>query len=263
MRSIDIRGDTPTMDFDDELKVDVIEHPFKFRHLAKDPDLANAIIDTINLMGSAGACAEDDYQTGLNVLRRKNKAACRAIAEEYASMKEDRHLDRWSLVMLLAELQDKGCVKIFAEVLGEAIPEERSKDPHTFSTVGEEIMIRTTAIEGLERMAADGNDAAMGVLWENAQHENFSIRRAAVQALVATGDKDVREQLKEKLPKRYQDVLAIDRRDVREVEQAQGGLFLKQRDDDGAPDPNDECKPKDDDPGLDRGQDKHDGCNCD
>lgn len=262
MRSIDMRGDTPTMDLDDGLKVEIIEHPFKFRHLAKDPELANAIVDAINLMGSAGECAEDDYQHGLGVLRRKTKTACRAIAEEYMSLGEQQYLDRWSLIMLLAELGDKGCVKVFAEVLGSKIPEERSKEPHTYSTVGEEIMIRTTAVEGLERLAAEGNDDASAVLWENARHENFSIRRAAVQALVATGGEDVRDKLKSDLPKRYLDVLSVVRRDVREVEQAQGGLFLKANDPDGTPEPNDECDPKDDDPGVERGS-KSGGCDCD
>jgi len=262
MRSIDIRGDTPTFDTDDALKVELIEHPFKFRHLAKDPDLVLAIVEAVNQMGAAGACAEDDYQSALGVLRRKTKSACRAIAEEYQSLEEDKYLDRWSLVMLLADLGDAGCAKIFADILSDKIPEERSKAPHTFSTAGEEIMIRTTAVEGLERLAADGQDDALEILWENARHENLSVRRASVQALMATGGKDMAAQLREKLPKRYLDVLAIQRRDVREVEQAEGGLFLKQRDPDGAPGPNDECDPKDDDPGLKR-RASSDGCDCD
>jgi hypothetical protein len=39
------------------------------------------------------------------------------------------------------------------------------------------------------------------------------------------------------LPKRDHDILAIRRTDVRKVEQAEGGLFLKARDDAGVPPP--------------------------
>lgn len=160
-------------------------------------------------------------------------------------MADDAYLDRWSLVMLIVELGHRDSCRFFAEVLDAYIPEERSVDPHSMSTVGEEVIIRTTAVEGLERLAADGSEDAVEVLLANTGHDNFSVRRAAVQALVATGDESMPKRLAELLPSRHRELLGIERRDVRSVEQAQGGLFLKQGGDDGAPAPADECEDPD------------------
>ncbi len=242
MRSLDVRGDTPSSEADDALEVEVIAHPFTFRHLADDQELADAILTAVNAMGGAGECAEDDYQQALGRLRRKAKRACDAIAAEYDALPEDAYLDRWSLVMLLAELGHRNATTTFAAILESGIPEERSGDPHGFTTVGEEVMIRTTAVEGLERLAAEGEDAAVEVLLANVTHENFSVRRAAVQALVATGGDEMPERLAEMLPERHRDLLRIERRDVRGVEQAQGGLFLKPVDRGATPPPDDDCE---------------------
>jgi hypothetical protein len=243
MRSLDKRGDTPSMDDGDGLKVEVIDHPFKFANLANDPETVEAIVATINLMGGAGDCAEDDYQAALSKLTRQARKISPALTEEYFALPEGQYLDRWSLVMLLAELRDRESVHAFARILESEIPAERSKDPHSFTTVGEEVMIRTTAIEGLERLAAEGSEDAMKVLMANVHHETFSICRAAVQALVAVGGEEMKEKLKEMLPERHHRVLEIRRVDVREVEQAEGGLFLKPADDGSIPPPNDEeCK---------------------
>lgn len=245
MRSLDNRGDTPTFEVDDALEVKIIPNPFAFRHLADDVELVDALVHAVNAMGGAGECAEDDYQRALGQLRRKAKRATDAIATEYSQMAEDAYTDRWSLVMLLVELAHRDSVGIFAEILGSQIPEERSTDPHSFTTAGEEVMIRTTAVEGLERLAADGNEEALDVLLANVTHENFSVRRAAVQALVATGDDDMQKRLAKALPSRHRELLKIQRRDVRTVEQAQGGMFLKPTDQGGAPAPADDCHDKD------------------
>lgn len=241
MRSLDVRGDTPSLEPGDALEVEVIPHSFQFRHIADDPELVGALVDAVNAMGGAGECAEDDYQEALSALRRRTKKASAAIVGEYQAMAEDDYLGRWSLVMLLAELGHRDSVKLYAEILESGIPEERSPDPHSFTTAGEEVMIRTTVVEGLERLVAEGHDEAVEVLLSAVNHDNFSIRRASVQALIATGGDDMRERLVEVLPKRHHDLLTIERRDVRTVEQAQGGMFLKATEQDPTPRPNDDC----------------------
>lgn len=257
MRSLDVRGDTPSLEPGDALEVEVIPHSFQFRHCADDPELVEAIVDAVNAMGGAGDCAEDDYQEALSALRRRTKKASAAIVGEYQALPEDDYLGRWSLVMLLTELGHRDSVRLFAEILESRIPEERSPNPHSFTTVGEEVMIRTTVVEGLERLAAEGNDDAVEVLLANVNHDNFSIRRASVQALIATGGDDMRERLIEVLPSRHHDLLRIERRDVRTVEQAQGGLFLKPTEQDRTPRPADDC----DEPANGHGKDGDVG-NC-
>jgi len=232
-------GDTPRLrGSDDALDVKAVAHPFNFRKYQGEAELTERIVEAINRMGGAGSEAEDAYRSCVDRLRRKQKAAINVIEAEYRDMADDAYLDRWSLVMLLVELQDERSLQFFDELLGSPIPEEKSADPHGFSTVGEEVMLRTTAVEGLERMAADGSERAIEVLLKHAGHEVFSIRRAIAQALVEVGGEDMRKTLEEKLSPRHRDVLNIRRTDVRKVEQAEGGLFVKTRDDAATPPPN-------------------------
>lgn len=239
MRKLDTRGDTPSMDTDDSLKTELIEHPFQFREFSNEPELTAQIVEAINRMGGAGESAEEEYRECLSPLIRQVKRVVQIIQAEYFDMPEEAYLDRWALVMLATELVDRRCVDFFKAVLDSEIPEEKSKYPHSFTTVGEEIMIRTTVIEGLERLAKDDNNEAMELLFKNIQHEAFSIRRATTQALIEVGGEEMRDRLANELPERHQPLLKIRRTDVREAEQAKGGLFLKNRDDDTTPIPND------------------------
>ena len=258
MRKRDTRGDTPTTDTDDGLKLEVVEHPFRFRKFANESALTGQIVEVINRMSGAGESAQDDYEECIARLCRNSNKVGEIVQEEYFNMPEDAYLDRWALLMLVVEVLDKKAVSFFSRILESEIPVEKSKNPHSFTTVGEEVMIRTTAIEGLERLAADGDQAAVAVLWKNIQHESFSIRRAATQALLATGGEEMRKRLKEELPKRHHDLLKIRRTPVHEAEQADGGLFLKRRDDDDLPAPNDSGSDKPAPNDIDTGES---GCN--
>jgi hypothetical protein len=236
MRDLDRRGDTPTFDPDDSVEIHVVEHPFAFRKFPNEP-LTAAIVDTISAMGGAGEAAEKAYQACLGRVAREARRVAEIVTAEYADLAEDAYLDRWSLVMLAAELKHESTLPLFDEILSSAIPPERSADPHSASTAGEEVMIRTTAVEGLERLAADGSERARELLWKHLRHDNFSVKRACAQALLAQGGEGVEQRLREALPKRDHDILAIRRTDVRKVEQAEGGLFVKARDDAGVPPP--------------------------
>ena len=50
-------------------------------------------------------------------------------------------------------------------------------------------MIRTTAVEGLVRLSAEGVEEARKVLLRHARNRTFSIRRASVQGLMETGER--------------------------------------------------------------------------
>lgn len=245
MRKTDIRGDSPTTDRDDQLKVEAVAHPFRFKQFLDETKITEQIVEAINRMGGAGASAEEEYQLCIDKLSRNTKQASAIIREEYFDVADDQYLDRWSLIMLAIELKDGSNIELFEKVLTSALPEEKSKDPHSGSTVGEETMIRTTIIEGLEQMAQDGDEKATDLLWRNIEHDSFSIRRAATQALIAVGDDDILGELKKKLPQRHHNLLDLRRTDVREAEQAEGGLFLKNHDDGDIPEPNDQSSGKD------------------
>jgi hypothetical protein len=244
MKKLDKRGDTPSLDTIDELKVEVIEHPFHFQNYSKEIELTELIVDSINSMGGSGECAEDNYRLCIDKLCRKSKIASQIIQAEYFDMPEDAYLDRWGLTMLAVELQHQNSLVFFDQVLADEIPKEKSKEAHSFSSVGEEVIIRTTALEGLERLATNGNDDAIKILFANISHEVFSIRRAATQALLAVGGKDILQRLQSELPKRHHDLLKIRRTDVRKIQQAEGGLFLKNNDDSDLPAPKNDSSDK-------------------
>ena len=200
-------------------------HLFNFERSA-DAELARRLVDAINLMGGVGEKAEACYQQALDGLARRSKEAIQALAEEYERLEARQYLDRWAIVHLMAELRHEASLDHADRLLSSRIPEEQSADPHSFTSMGEEVMIRTTAVEVVTRVAADGNPRALEILLRHAGHENFSVRRAAVQGYLAHGGEQARDGLLKALPERDHHILNIRRVDVRQVPQAQGGLHL-------------------------------------
>jgi hypothetical protein len=89
------------------------------------------------------------------------------------------------------------------------------------------VIIRTTAVEGVVRLSADGVEEARKVLLRHAANRTFSIRRASVQGLLATGEDADKRELRALLKERGEEgLLKISRRDVREVPQATGGRYV-------------------------------------
>ncbi|MGQ3050492.1 MAG: HEAT repeat domain-containing protein [Roseateles sp.] len=219
-------ADTPGLTADDRLEVQAMANPFHFER-SVDAELAARIVETINRMGGAGEVAERCYQQALDGLARRGKEVVHALAEEVGRLAEDRYLDRWALVQLMAELKHESALDPLDRLLSSRIPEERSADPHGFTTAGEEVMIRTTAVEAVTRLAADGSQRACELLLRHTGHENFSVRRAAVQGYLTHGGEKAEETLRQTLPERDHFILGIRRIDVRQAPQAQGGLYLK------------------------------------
>lgn len=222
-------GDTPRLAGDDVLKVEAVASVFSFER-SVDPELAQRIVDAINLMGGVGERAEACYQRALDGLARRSREVIKALADEYERLDGQHYLDRWALIQLMAELKDEAALDAIDRLLSSRIPGEQSTDPHSFTTVGEEVMIRTTAVEAATRMAGEGSGRALEVLLRHVNHENFSVKRAAVQGYLQHGGEHARDTLLKTLPERDHRILDIQRVDVRKVPQAQGGLHLRCRD---------------------------------
>jgi hypothetical protein len=253
--------DTPRMMVDDRLELKVMAQPFQFER-SVDAELAQRIVEAINRMGGAGEHAEACYQQALDGLARRGKEVTQALAEEMDRLDAASYLDRWALVQLMAELKQEAALDPLDRLLSSPVPEERSSNPHSFTTAGEELMIRTTAVEAVTRVAAEGSQRACELLLRHARHENFSIKRAAIQGYLAHGGEGAREQLLKELPERDHFILGIQRVDVRQVPQAQGGLHLVNRGERDLPvhdlNKGPDCDGQRDDPGG-----KPDGCHCD
>ncbi|HEX9827458.1 MAG TPA: hypothetical protein VGA80_12745, partial [Flavobacteriaceae bacterium] len=202
-------SDTPKLPDDNSLEIKSIEHPFKLSSL-KDEKLKELIVDTINAMGAFGDNAEKQYQRYLKQLA-KMEISVDVLQDEYSSLKESQYLDKWSIVQLASDLSNERNLTFFDRVIKEKIPKEKSKKPHSFSTVAEEVIIRTTAIDGICKLAAKGNKKAINSLLGHVDNENFSIKRAAVQAYTEVGGKNAMEILKKQLPKKFHSILEIKR----------------------------------------------------
>lgn len=226
-------ADTPRLPDDSSLEVKVVDNPFKFKN-SSDKKLNSMIVETINAMGAFGDDADKNYQKLVRQLRENNDAVS-ILTDEYASIDESQYLDKWSLIELLGEIGNEKALDFLNQVASEKLPREKSKDPHSFSTVGEEIMIRTTSIDAISKLANKGVKRAGESLLKHVQNANFSIKRAAVQAFLEVGGKDSLETLRKELPKDFHYVLEIQRTDVRKVPQAEGGLFVKTNDKDNLP----------------------------
>jgi hypothetical protein len=218
--------DTPFLGGPDVLETRVVEHPFSFRR-SPDRELNSLIIEAVNRMGGTGEDAESNYQRALEPLSERANEAVDVIVAEYEDLPEESYLDRWSLVLLISELRSPSGTKALNRIITSRIPPERAKASHDVSTVGEEVMIRTTAVEGIVRLSANGVEEARKVLLRHAKHRVFSIRRACVQGLMETGSDSDRKELRAMLKERGEEhLLDIRRIDVRDAPQATGGRFV-------------------------------------
>jgi len=219
-------SDTPFLASPDTLEIQQAEHPFSFRS-SKDKELNALIVEAINRMGGVGDDAEENYRRALNSLRKRGPGILEVIVAEYEDLPEDAYLDRWSLVQLLVELRYPEAVKPLNRIISARIPAEKFKKSHDMSTVAEEVMIRTTAVEGLVGLSAEDVAEARDVLLKHAAHRTFSIRRACVQGLMQTGTDDDKRKLRRLLKERKEEgLLKIQPVDVRSVPQPIGGRFV-------------------------------------
>lgn len=214
---------------DHSLEIKTIPHPFAFEADPRNP-LNDAIVDAVNRMGGVGDDAERFYQDSINALRKNETAVIPIVLSEYKDLSEDRYLDRWSLVQLLAELSSPLSLVALDEIIESQIPAERFKDPSNFSSVGEEVIIRTTAVEAVTRIAAKANPEALGILLKHARHANFSVKRACIQGYLAHGGADARDKLLRAIAESDRRILDIRREDVRRIPQPTAGKYVRRPD---------------------------------
>src|SRR5215207_4989431 len=209
--------DTPRLYPDDEL---TLREGQRASAAQGDPDSPSARVRTaINQMSASGPDAELNYRATLRALASDAPAAVGAVRDMYRATPEDQYMDRWTQVHLLAELRNSAALSAFDNILSTPIPPEKMPDAIIYSTVGEEAMIRTTAIEGITRIAAQGDRQALELLRKHMQHANFSVRRAAIQGYLEAAGEGARDELRRVLPERDHFILDIRRAEVQDVPQ--------------------------------------------
>jgi hypothetical protein len=178
-------------------------------------------------MNAAGDDAEEEYRRALADLRRQADLVVVEIARAQGDCNAHDYPTRWAHVHAAAELRHPAALPFLRNLILTPIPPEESPDPHSFSSVGEETILRTTAVEGIGYLAKDHADATEA-LFEALKQPSLSIRRAAVQSLLATSrGRRLQARIRKALPEDQQflvDLKAVDVRDVPQVKKPERHL---------------------------------------
>jgi hypothetical protein len=194
-----------------------------------DERLYRRLLDAVAVMTSGGVHADDSYQRTLRDIREDTEFI-EILLRTADSLPEEAYEERWALTQLAVDLQHPRTAEYLADLVRRPVPPERAEDPgHGQSTVTEEVILRTTAIEGLARLAREGADAThgrieslLGALLETLDSTPYlSLRRAAWFALVDSGDQDALSRARELLASRGEEWVTTMRRiPVEEAPQA-------------------------------------------
>lgn len=177
----------------------------------------------IAAINAYGEDAQEAYEEALEAMRKQAEEVIVEIAQASGHCHQNDFPFRWALVHAAAELRHPETIPYLANLVKTPIPPERSKKSHSFSTVAEETILRTTAIEGIEKLRDEcENEEINELLFEFLKLPSLSIRRAAVQALLTEKDnKNQGKRIAEMLPEDQHFLLDIERKNVDDVPQVE------------------------------------------
>lgn len=204
-------------DASDKLRVKRAE-----RTLGSDSPAGVALANALAAINRLGDDAEDEYQRALEGLRERPDLVMVEIAREASDCDDGDYPTRWALVHLASELRHPAALPFLRNLVETPIPPERSREPHSFSSVAEETILRTTAVEGVGALAAEGkNREAAEALWQFLKQPSLSVRRAVVQSLYTTegSSRRVRDRIARLLPEDQRFLLDLKPAQVADVPQ--------------------------------------------
>lgn len=205
-------GQSPSGQQEDELRLSEAEEQPR-------SSLGQLVLGALEAMNAAGEDAEERFQEALGRLRERAGEAVIVITRMECEVPRQDYATRWALVYLVGELEDRMALPLLRQIVLTPIPPEKSRDPHS-STVAEETIIRTTAVDAVAALARMGEEEAVEALMEFFDVPSFSIRRAAVQGLLSTPKADdVRDRIRACLPEDQHFLLDLKPMDVRKAEQ--------------------------------------------
>ncbi|GGF01628.1 hypothetical protein [Mycetocola zhadangensis] len=215
-------NDTPQLGRDqdaigDELS---IRERRTFPDVSGDESLYRRLNDTISVMTASGRDADETYHATLHSNQGDDEFA-NLVFKTLDALDETAYVERWALVQLAIDLENPLAGDYLAELVRRPIPAEQAEDPgHGISTVTEEVILRTTAIEGLARLLRHDVDTTELLLETIASADFVAMRRAAWFALAESGRDDVIERARAILTDRDEIWIAnLRRTPVREAEQ--------------------------------------------
>lgn len=142
------------------------------------------VLNYLSVINTSGDDAEDRYKEAVVAMREQAADAVAEIARMECGCRVRDYSGRWGLVFAASELAHPAALPYLRSVVLTPIPPEESADPHSFSTVAEETIVRSTAVDGVARLAAEGHAEAVDSLFAFLRVPSISIKRAAVQGLL-------------------------------------------------------------------------------
>ena len=167
---------------------------------------------------ASGDDADERQTKALEELRSEAAEAVIALAKAEAACARHDYPRRWALVYAATRMEHDAALPYLRELILTPLPPREAKDPHAFSAAREETILRTTAVDGVERLARRGNERALDALLEFLDVPSVSVRRASVQAILAVAPDD-RERVLERLPRDFHYLLDVRQAQVTEVPQ--------------------------------------------
>lgn len=183
--------------------------PERLRRSLPTSTIVALIENLLETMYAVGDDAEATYARALAELQANPDEAIVALARlEGECVSPSSYPRRWALIYAASQLDHAAVLPLLRQVVLTPIPEEESSNPHSFSTVKQETVLRCTAIEGVGALARRGNERATDSLFEFLSIQSISIRRASVQALLAM-DSSLYERIADHLPREQRYLLDI------------------------------------------------------
>lgn len=182
--------------------------------------VGQVLANFLDVMNASGDGAEEDYRAGLEELRKHSAQVVLEATRMESACDTWDYPTRWGLVYAVTVLEDAAALPFLRSVVLTPIPPEAGVDPHSFSTVAEETILRTTAVDGVSQLAREGSGEAIESLFEFLSVPSFSIKRAAVQGLLAAEQgESLRPRIEERLRPDERMLLDIRPLDVSKVAQ--------------------------------------------
>ncbi len=175
------------------------------------------ISNYLKILYGSGDDADDRHTRALEELRREPEETVVALARAEAGSDPRDYPRRWALVYATTRLDEDAALPYLRTLILNPLPKEVVNDPHS-RILREETILRTTAVEGIGRLAQRGNKRAVNALFKFLDIPSISIRRASVQALLSV-DPGYSDKIAERLPANIRHLLKVTILPVHEVPQ--------------------------------------------
>lgn len=174
--------DTPRLG-GDEFDQLTIREVRVFPDVSGDERMYATLREAIDAMTAGGPKADEIYHETLH-RRQEDEEFVVLVLKTLDALEESDYLERWALVQLAIDLEHPVAAGYLLGLVLRPVPPEQSEDPaHGISTVTEEVILRTTAVEGLARLFRRGFDSSDGLLELIATSEYVALKRSAWFAL--------------------------------------------------------------------------------